>query len=100
MLLTAAKARIRPAEFWEMTPVELSICIEGYMEDKAAELKQQITVAYLGAAWHRAKKMPRLETVLNKIDNTGHKIKRKKQTPEEMYAVAEAMTRKLSKRGE
>lgn len=95
MLSTAAKAGIRPLDFWDMTPAELMICIQGFVVTKTESLKQSITVAYMNASWSRAKKMPRLETVLRKIDNTTKK--KEAQTPEEMYAVAVAMTKRLSK---
>ena len=97
MLKTAAKAGIRPAEFWEMTPGELVICIEGYIAINTESLKEAITVAYMGAAWQRSKKMPRLETVLSKIDGTTRKKTKKKQTPEEMLEVAKAITDNLNK---
>jgi hypothetical protein len=91
MLRSAAKAGIRPAEFWEMTPVELAITIDAYVENETAEFKQGITLAYMGAAWQRAKKMPRLETVLNKIESTTQRKKKKAQTPAEMMAVFKSM---------
>lgn len=97
MLKTAAKAGIRPVDFWEMTPAELIICIEGYVATHTESLKEAITVAYMGAAWQRSKKMPRLESVLSKIDGTTRKKTKKAQTPEEMLAVAKAITENLNK---
>lgn len=97
MLKTAAKAGIRPADFWKMTPAELIICIEGYVSTHTESLKEAITVAYMNASWQRSKKMPRLETVLNKIDGTTRKKTKKAQTPEEMLAVAKAVTENLNK---
>lgn len=77
-----------------MTPVELTITVDAYVANQTTEFKQELTVAYLGAAWQRAKKMPRLETVLNKIDSTTQRKKKKAQTPTEMMAVFKAMAGK------
>lgn len=97
MLKSAARAGIRPAEFWDMTPAELIICAEEFVAAQIGSFKEAVTVAYMNAAWQRSKKMPRLESVLKKIDGTTRKEKKKAQTPEEMYEVAVAMTKRLSK---
>lgn len=94
MLRSAVRAGIRPAEFWDMTPVELAITIDAYVEHETAEFKQGLTMAYMGASWQRSKKMPRLETVLNKVDGTTRRKKKKAQTPQEMMAVFKAMAGK------
>ena len=97
MLKSATRADIKPEEFWEMTPLELTICIETFVETHTERFKEAVTVAYLNAAWQRSKKMPGLKGVLKKIDGNTPKGKRKVQTPEEMYAVAVEMTKNLSK---
>lgn len=97
MLRSAAKANIRPAEFWEMTPAELIICVEQHVAAHIESFKESVTVAYMNASWHRAKKMPRLESVLSKIDGKVVREKKKAQTPEEMMAIAQAVTNSFSK---
>jgi hypothetical protein len=92
MLRSAAKAGVKPLEFWEMTPLELAVTIDAYVEKETANFEQGITLAYMGAAWQRAKKMPRLETVLNKIKNTTQRKNKKAQTPVEMMAVFKSMS--------
>lgn len=97
MLKSAARAGIKPAEFWDMTPAELIICAEEYVAAHIGSFKEAITVAYMNAAWQRSKKMPRLETVLKKIDGTTRKEKKKAQSPEEMVAIAAAITNSFNK---
>lgn len=70
-----------------MTPAELTITVDAYVAEQTAALKQALTVAYMGAAWQRAKKMPRLETILNRIESTTQRKKKKAQTPQEMMAI-------------
>ena len=97
MLRTAVMANIKPAEFWEMTPAELIICVEGHVATHIETFKESVTTAYMNAAWQRAKKMPRLESVLRKIDGKVVKEKKKAQTPEEMMAIAKAITNSFNK---
>ena len=94
MLKTAAMAGIKPLEFWDMTPAELTIVVGAYSDNKTHMLKQDITVAYMNAAWQRAKKMPKLDTVIIKIDHTSKSKKKKAQTPAEMMAVFKVMAGK------
>ena len=80
-----------------MTPAEVNVTMMGYMAQRTAAMKEALTVAYLGAAWQRAKKMPKLDPILAKIDKAAPRGKRKKQSMKEMFAVAQALTKQLSK---
>ncbi|MEK5415064.1 hypothetical protein [Paenibacillus sp. FSL L8-0708] len=62
-----------------MTPHELNLFIQAYNVRMNAESDERMTLAYLNAFWHRAKKMPDLKKLLQK-----EKKKIKPQTPEQM----------------
>jgi hypothetical protein len=64
---------------WEnITPYELSVCSEGYIERKEMESHEAITMVWLGEHFHRSKRLPELNKLLNRT-------KQKKQmTDEEM----------------
>lgn len=97
MMKSAVRAEIKPSDFWDMTPLELTVSVEAFVETHSERFKEAVTVAYMNAAWQRSKKMPGLKGVLRKIDGNTSKGKRKVQTAEEMYAVAVEMTKNLSK---
>jgi len=65
-------------EFWDLTPAELNIYIECYTQNKQNDFKEQITVAYYNAYFHRVKTMPKLKDFLGKIG-------KKEMTDDEMY---------------
>lgn len=66
-----------------MTPHELSIHIEEYLEREKYMQKERITAAYLGALWERVKKMPDLQKIL---ENEPKEEKSKEQTATDMLA--------------
>ena len=39
------------AEFWEITPYELSLKINAYSKRQTEQLKEKITLAYLNSLW-------------------------------------------------
>ncbi len=54
------------ADFWDTTPYEFSIIVEGYAERKQQEYDLAITQAYLTSRWVWAKKLPELKKILDK----------------------------------
>lgn len=48
---TAAEINMNFTEFWEITPHEFSLQVEGYTSRKTEETKEQITLAYTNALW-------------------------------------------------
>lgn len=63
-------------EFWEITPFELNCYFRGHAKRVKEESKEKITIAYMIAALSRAKKMPKLEKLIE--------MPKKKMTNEEM----------------
>jgi hypothetical protein len=50
-----------------MTPYELALSVEAYQELKEADLKERLSLVWLGEYYHRVKKMPSLKSELNKV---------------------------------
>ena len=50
-----------------MTPYELSLCVEAYFEKQESEMKDRLTLVWLGEYYHRTKRMPSLQKELRKI---------------------------------
>lgn len=76
-------------EFWNMTPYEFFILVEGYTEREEERSKELIAQAYYTEAFSRMKKLPKLEKILNASKP------KKKQTDEEMLRVVEELNRRL-----
>lgn len=74
-------------DFWNTTPYEFSIIIEGYSERRQQEYDAQITQAYLISRWVWAKKLPGLEELLNK------KQSNKEMTDDQMFKMAMALNK-------
>ncbi|MGG4462605.1 hypothetical protein ABEO79_00100 [Micromonospora provocatoris] len=69
-----------------MTPYELSLYINDYNERQKVEQEDKLTLAYLTAAWQRAKKMPSIEKVINRQEEIGNKEQHpKEQTLKQMF---------------
>jgi TorA maturation chaperone TorD len=66
-----------------MTPHELSIHIDEYLDREKYMQKERITAAYLGALWERVKKMPDLQKI---FDNEPQEEKNKDQAAADMLA--------------
>lgn len=71
-----------------MTPSELFLYSEGYAEKTKEANKLALTQAYATAVWSRAKKMPKLETILKGLDK---KPRKKKQTAEEILETIKVL---------
>jgi hypothetical protein len=56
-----------------MTPYELSLCIEAYLERQEAEMKDRLTLVWLGEYYHRTKRLPKLQDELKKITGEASK---------------------------
>lgn len=56
-----------------MTPYELSLTIEAHHELKENELKDRLTLVWLGEYYHRTKKLPNLREELKKISGETNK---------------------------
>jgi len=66
-------------EFEYMTPYEVSLYIEATLEKEEAELKERLSLVWLGEYYHRTKRLPKLQDELKKISSSKDDM-----TPEEM----------------
>ena len=57
-----------------MTPYELSLCVEAHFERQQAEMKDRLTLVWLGEYYHRTKRLPSLQKELKKITGEEEKI--------------------------
>jgi len=60
-----------PDQFWELTPAELNLIIEFYIENKKNEKKSGIVTAFYSAYFAKHEKLSSadLQKVLDSIDN-------------------------------
>jgi len=70
-----------------MTPYELNLHITSHNERATAEYNEKITLAYMTAYWGRVKRMPDLKKLLGEQPEK----KKRKQSPEEMFAIVKQM---------
>lgn len=75
-----------------MTPYELSLVVEGYTLRQKRDAKENLTIAWMTAYYHRVKKMPDLQKALEELDKPP---KPKKQTPADMLAKIKALNAKF-----
>lgn len=63
---TATLCGIDVLTFWELTPRELTICVNSYSENKKQAQEGNLTLVYLNNAWnpYRCKTLPSLEKIL------------------------------------
>jgi len=62
----AASAGVAQAEFWELTPRELGLALDGAAQREDRDLDRLLTAAWHGAAFERAKRLPKLDRVLRR----------------------------------
>jgi hypothetical protein len=70
---------IRPAEYNDMTPYELNLCISDFNEKRKQEYEEKVALVWLGESLHRRKKLPTLSQLLEQ------KEPKKQMTADEMY---------------
>lgn len=78
-------AGIKPNEFWEITPRELSNYVQGFVIKSEMENDRAILNAWLGAGLHRQKRLPKLQDLIKKTE------KKQKQSNEQMLAMVKAL---------
>lgn len=86
----AIRVGVRLSEYDEMTPFELNVHIEEFYLAKENEMKDNITMAYMNAYWHRVKKMPNLNKLLGQDSQA-----KKQQSDKEMLATVRALNAAL-----
>ncbi|WP_096224901.1 hypothetical protein [Geobacillus sp. FJAT-46040] len=94
-LETAATIGMSLLEFWELTPYELSLVAESYIENLQREYEEKVALAYMNALWTAQfmfgkRKPPSLEEILKK-----GKKEQKKMTPEQIFEEVKRMNAAL-----
>ena len=67
-------------QFEYMSPYELSLYIEATQEKQETELKERLTLVWLGEYYHRTKRLPKLADELKKVSSDS----KQDMTPEQM----------------
>lgn len=70
-----------------MTPYELTLSVESYSEQKETDLKEKLSMVWLGEYYHRTKRLPSLKGELKKISSEASKV----MTDEEMLETVKAL---------
>lgn len=74
-----------------MTPYELALCIESHAEKHEAEMKDKLSLVWLGEYYHRTKRLPNLQDELKKISGNN----KKGMTNDEMLAMVKRLNREF-----
>jgi hypothetical protein len=80
------------SEFDEMTPYELNLHAEVFMEKSLSEKQESLTLVWMGEYYHRVKNLPRITDELEKIFGKNQK---QAMTDEEMLKVAHMLNFQL-----
>jgi hypothetical protein len=73
-LKTAILIGLTVEQFNYITPYELALYTEAYYETRESELKDRLTLVWLGEYYHRTKKLPRLKDELRKISSEKQRV--------------------------
>lgn len=72
-LKTAILIGLSIEEFNYLTPYEFALYHEAYNEIKEAEMKESLTLVWLGEYYHRTKRLPKLQDELKKVSGESKK---------------------------
>lgn len=61
---TAILINISLTEFEYMTPYELMLHVEAFLDRQQAEMEEKVSLVWLGEHYHRLKKLPSLKKIL------------------------------------
>lgn len=82
---------MRPWELERLTPSEFNLIMKEYKENKENETEDKlcvaITQAHYTASFYRAKKIPKLKTILKKFKSKNKNT----QTPEQMFEMVKSL---------
>jgi hypothetical protein len=84
VLVYAVKSGITPDEFWHSSLNDTLLLVDGFIYRHKVDLREGVTEAWLTAAWGRAKKLPQLRQVLNKLEQASAPPKTKEEVKEDM----------------
>lgn len=80
------------SEFEEMTPYELNLYGEAFVERETAKKEEQLTLVWLGEFYHRIKRLPSLKSELEKLTGKKHI---KEMSDKEMLEMVEQLNDKF-----
>ena len=79
---------MHPTQFWELTPFELGLFFEGYVEEKAEQRQEIIYLAWHIEAFARQKKLPSLRKILK--DSGSKQTAQSRLSTEQLMKIAES----------
>lgn len=88
-MLSAIQMGISLSEYDLMTPYELNLFAEVYMDKIEAEKEEKISLVWLGEYYHRIKKLPSLKEALGKKQSFKH------MTDQQMFEMVKKLNQKL-----
>lgn len=78
-------------EFNYLTPYELTLHLEAHFERQEAELKERLTLVWLGEYYHRTKRLPKLKDELRKISGESKKV----MTDDQMLEMVKSLNKQF-----
>lgn len=90
-LKTAILCGLSIEQFENMTPYELSLFIEAYLEKEQAQAQERLTLVWLGEYYHRTKRLPNLKDELKKISGEKNKV----MTDDEMLSMVKELNKQF-----
>jgi hypothetical protein len=91
-LKVAIHMNISVDQFNEMTPYELALYQEAFMEVLQAEKQEKLVLTWLGEYYHRIKKLPPLKDEMKKLMNIDANSS---MNDEEMFKVAQRLNKQF-----
>jgi hypothetical protein len=90
-LKTAILIGLTVEQFDNMTPYELALFSESYAEKQESELKERLTLVWLGEYYHRTKRLPKLEEELRKVSSGRKEV----MSPDQMLKVVQRLNKQF-----
>jgi hypothetical protein len=90
-LKTAILIGLSLEQFNDMTPYELALFSEAYAEKSEAELKERLTLVWLGEYYHRTKRLPKLKDELRKVSGEKDRV----MTSDQMLSVVHKLNKQF-----
>lgn len=90
-LKTAILCGLNFEQFDNITPYELALFAEAYAEKQEVELKERLSLVWMGEYYHRTKRMPKLSDELKKISSG----KKGNMSSEQMLAVVRRLNKQF-----
>lgn len=67
---TAILINVSLTEFEYMTPYELMLHVEAFLERQQAQIEEKVSLVWLGEHYHRIKKLPSLKKIIKDMQPT------------------------------